>query len=210
MKKGVFITLEGIEGCGKSTQAQLLVAALKDRPVYLTREPGGTAIGEAVREVLLNPAHAEMGKECELLLYAASRAQHVAEVIRPKLKEGCVVISDRYADATAAYQGAARGFTPAELAAVHQLATGGLQPQLTIVFDLPVETALERLLQRYVEAKGRTYDRIEQESLEFHERVRAAYLDIARTDPARVWVVDATQTPEAIHQMILARVQTLL
>lgn len=209
--KGVFITFEGIEGCGKSTQVRLLVEALHKagRAVYVTREPGGTPIGEAIRGILLDPANEVMCKEAEILLYAAARAQHVAEVIRPKLAEGMVVISDRYADATTAYQGAARGFSPQQLSALHQLATDNLQPHITIVLDVPVADGLSRVLQRSIDAGTRAYDRLESESIEFHDRVRAAYLQIAKDHPQRVHVVDGKRAINEIHTEILSLVTPL-
>lgn len=209
--EGVFITFEGVEGCGKSTQVKLLVEALHKagRAVYVTREPGGTPIGEAIRGILLDPANAAMCKEAEILLYAAARAQHVAEVIRPKLAEGVVVISDRYADATTAYQGAARGFSPQQLSALHQLATDNLQPQLTVILDVPVADGLSRVLQRSIDAGTRAYDRLESESLEFHERVRTAYLQIAKENPQRVHVINGAQFVAEIHSEILSLVKSL-
>lgn len=208
---GVFITFEGIEGCGKSTQVRLLVEALAKagRQVYVTREPGGTPIGETIRAILLDPANEMMCKEAEILLYGAARAQHVTEVIRPKLAQGVVVISDRYADATTAYQGAARGFLPQQLAAVHQLATDNLQPHLTIILDVPVADGLARVLQRSIDAGTRAYDRLEAESLEFHERVRAAYLEIAKADAKRVKVIDGRRSVDQVQTDILALVSPL-
>lgn len=208
---GLFITFEGVEGCGKSTQVKLLTESLQKsgRGVYVTREPGGTRIGESIRAVLLDAANTAMCKETEVLLYAASRAQHVSEVIRPKLAEGLVVISDRYADATAAYQGAARGFTSAQLKSLHTLATHDLQPHLTIVLDVPVADGLARVLQRSLEAGTRAYDRLEAESVEFHERVRAAYLQLAQEDPKRIRVLDGRRSVIEIHNDIMSLVKPL-
>lgn len=208
---GLFITFEGVEGCGKSTQVKLLTESLlkSGRGVYVTREPGGTRIGESIRAVLLDSANTAMCKETEVLLYAASRAQHVAEVIRPKLAEGMIVISDRYADATAAYQGAARGFTSAQLKSLHTLATHDLQPHLTIVLDVPVADGLARVLQRSLEAGTRAYDRLEAESVEFHERVRAAYLALAQEDPKRIRVLDGRRSVIEIHNDIMSLVKPL-
>lgn len=209
---GIFITFEGVEGCGKSTQVRLLTESLQNsgRGVYVTREPGGTRIGESIRAILLDAANTAMCKETEVLLYAASRAQHVSEVIRPKLAEGMVVISDRYADATTAYQGAARGFTSAQLKSLHTLATNDLQPHLTIVLDVPVADGLARVLQRSIEAGTRTYDRLEAESLEFHERVRAAYLALAQEDPKRIRVLDGRRSVIETHNDIMSLVKPLL
>lgn len=208
---GVFITFEGVEGCGKSTQVRLLAEALHKagRRVHVTREPGGTHIGESIRAILLDAANTVMCKETEVLLYAASRAQHVSEVIRPKLAEGLVVISDRYADATAAYQGAARGFTPAQLKSLHTLATGDLRPHITIILDVPVADGLARVLQRSIEAGTRAYDRLEAESIDFHERVRAAYLALAQEDPKRIRVLDGRRSVSDIHNDIMSLVNPL-
>ncbi|PIR21252.1 MAG: dTMP kinase [Deltaproteobacteria bacterium CG11_big_fil_rev_8_21_14_0_20_47_16] len=203
---GLFITFEGVEGCGKSTQVRLLVDALEaaGHSVHVTREPGGTPIGEDIRSILLSPANKVMCKEAEILLYAAARAQHVAEVIRPKMAEGTIVISDRYADATAAYQGAARGFSPEQLAAVHKLATNDLQPDATILIDVPVAKGLARVLQRSIDEGRRGYDRLEAEALEFHEAVQAAYLKLAKANPKRIHVMDGMQSIDDIHQQIMA------
>jgi dTMP kinase len=182
----------------------------KGHAVHVTREPGGTPIGEDIRSILLSPANKAMCKEAEILLYAAARAQHVAEVIRPKIAEGIVVISDRYADATAAYQGAARGFSPEQLAAVHRLATDDLQPQLTIVLDVPVADGLARVLQRSIDQGRRGYDRLESETLDFHEAVRAAYLKLAAENPKRIHVIDGAQPAQVIHEVILSLVNSRL
>jgi dTMP kinase len=208
---GVFITFEGVEGCGKSTQVHLLAEALQTagRKVYVTREPGGTRIGESIRAILLDAANTDLCKKTEVLLYAASRAQHVAEVIHPKLAEGMIVISDRYADATTAYQGAARGFTPAQLKSLHTLAADNLQPHLTIVLDVPVADGLSRVLQRSIEAGTRAYDRLESESIDFHERVRIAYLALAHEDPDRIRVLDGASPAADIHNDVMALVKPL-
>lgn len=210
---GLFITFEGIEGCGKSTQAKLLAEYLhKDlaRTVHVTREPGGTPIAEAIRGILLDTAHTEMCRETELLLYAAARAQHVAEVIRPQMAAGTVVISDRFADSTAAYQGEARGLSVEPLTQLHQIATHGLQPDITFVIDLPVASALARLLQRYVDRPGQSHDRIECESIEFHEKVRAAYLALAKEFPQRIKIIDGLKPMEDVHHDIVMHTRKLL
>lgn len=221
---GLFITFEGVEGCGKSTQVRLLTESLQKagRQVYVTREPGGTRIGESLRAILLDSANTAMCKETEVLLYAASRAQHVSEVIRPKLADGMVVISDRYADATAAYQGAARGFTSAQLKSLHTLATQELQPHLTLVLDVPVADGLARVVQRSLEARNLAHravegegtpapllDRLEAESIEFHERVRAAYLALAQENPQRIRVLDGRRTKLETHNDIMSLVNPL-
>ena len=195
---GFFITFEGVEGGGKSTQLQCLRDRLTalGREVYVTREPGGTAIGEAIRSVLLNPAHHAMATITELFLYEAARAQIVAECIRPQIEAGAIVLCDRFADSTTAYQGAGRGLPAIMLNQLHQLATGGLWPDLTFVLDVPPTVGLARAARR-CEA-----DRIEQESLAFHERVRNAFLEIAQQEPRRVYIVDGTPGVEEIAESI--------
>lgn len=204
--KGIFISFEGIEGCGKTTQIRLLVDELrkKKRDVVLTREPGGTAIGDKIRSILLDAAHDGMTPVAELLLYAAARNQHIAQVIAPAIGDGRVVLCDRYADATTAYQGAARRIDPEVIDGVHHIATGGLMPDLTILLDCQPEVGLARALARNSgdnSMKGQ--DRFEREEMDFHKRVREGYLAIARREPGRVVVVDAAQDAGAIHQHIL-------
>jgi dTMP kinase len=184
----MFITFEGIEGCGKSTQAGLLRELLEGRglSVLVTREPGGSPIGEQIRHILLDPGNHGMVALAELLLYEASRCQHVEAVIKPALDAGKVVICDRFFDASTAYQGYARGLDIAMVGRLNLVATGGRKPDLTIVLDLPVDMGLMRL--------GRNLDRIESEAVEFHERVRQGYLKIAENEPGRVKVVNAGGT----------------
>jgi dTMP kinase len=183
--QGTFITFEGIEGSGKSTQAALLKAFLEEQglDVLVTREPGGSPIGEQIRRILLDPGNHGMVPLAELLLYEASRCQHVEAVIRPALERGRTVICDRFFDASTAYQGYARGLGIKMVSDLNLVATGGRKPDLTIVLDLPVDTGLQRL--------GRSLDRIEREAVEFHERVRQGYLQIAEDEPGRVKVVNA-------------------
>jgi dTMP kinase len=180
-----FITFEGIEGCGKSTQADLVREFLEGRgfSVLVTREPGGSPIGEQIRRILLEPANHGMVALTELLLYEASRCQHVEAVIRPALDAGKVVICDRFFDASTAYQGYGRGLDIAMVGRLNLVATGSRKPDLTIVLDLPVDVGLKRL--------GKKLDRIEREAVEFHQRVRKGYLRIARDEPGRVKVVNA-------------------
>ena len=192
--RGAFITFEGVEGCGKTTQIQLLEAHLRGqgREVVVTREPGGPPIAEAIRAILLDPEHHAMGPITELLLYAAARAQHVCEIIWPALALGKTVLCDRFADSTAAYQGAGRGVAPEQLQFLHDLATGGLQPDLTFLLDLSPAAGLARARNR-----GRA-DRLEQESLLFHERVREGFLALAAGAPNRIVVLNGDQSGEEI------------
>ena len=186
MARGLFITLEGIEGSGKTTQAMVLKDLLRAKgfEVVVTREPGGPPIAEKIRDILLDPENKQMVALTELFLYEASRAQHVAEIIRPALDAGKAVICDRFFDASTAYQGSARGLDLATVRNLNLLATSGLAPDLTLVFDLPVEVGLRRL--------GRRPDRIESETLEFHERVRRGYLEMAGFEGFRIKVIDAS------------------
>lgn len=211
--KGLFITFEGIEGSGKTTQIRLLAGALKRQghDVVETREPGGTTIGERIRSVLLDAAHHAMAPIAELLLYAAARNQHVEEVILPALSAGRTVLCDRYADATTAYQGAARNIDPQILRNVHAIATEGLWPDLTVLLDLPANDGLARAIDRNRKsADAAREDRFEREALAFHERVRAGYLAIAKTEPARFAVIDARDSVEELHQKVVAAVQAFL
>lgn len=202
---GLFITFEGIEGSGKTTQVRMLADYLKKKGqgVVTTREPGGTVIGDKIRAILLNAAHDGMSPMTELLLYAAARNQHIAEVIRPALDKRKIVLCDRYADATTAYQGAARKISPEIISSIHKIATGGLKPDHTILMDLPVETGLGRAISRNVSNRdSKKEDRFEREDLEFHRRVREGYLTIARAEPKRVVIIDARNDIETIHHDI--------
>jgi dTMP kinase len=195
-----FITFEGMEGCGKSTQAKLLARALGPDAV-LTQEPGGTAIGRAIRQLLLDPANRAMSAEAEVLLFFADRAQHVAEVIRPALAAGKTVISTRYVDTSLAYQGYGRGLDLDRIRAVAVLATGGLRPDLTLFFDLPLEIGLARVVRR----GGR--DRLESEVREFHERVRNGYLELAAQEPDRWIRIDASGSEADVEARTRAAVE---
>ena len=191
----MFVTLEGPEGAGKSTQLPQLAKWLEvsGQVVVTTKNPGGTLIGGQIREILLMPANAAMVPLAELLLYAADRAQHVEEVVKPALAQGSVVLCDRYVDSTLAYQGYGRGLDAGLIAQLNQLATGGLQPDLTLLLDLPVEQGLARV------AASRQVDRLETEAIAFHHRLRDGYLALARREPARFVVVDATLAPDAVQ-----------
>jgi dTMP kinase len=198
---GTFITFEGIDGSGKSTQLRMLAQFLKsiDCEALLTREPGGTPVGNRLRAALLD-AQEEVDPLTELLVFAADRAQHVRRVLRPALESGQVVFSDRYADATRAYQGAGRGFSPELISEIIQLATEGLQPDLTLLFDLSVDDSTMRTRRR---ANGKQQgDRLDAENAEFHTRVREAYLRIARAEPERVKIVETNQPVELTHERV--------
>jgi len=200
--QGIFIAFEGGEGTGKSTQSKLLAQWLEQEgeSVVLTREPGGTDLGKDLRKILLGHETGAISPRAEALLYAADRAHHVYSVIRPALERGDVVITDRYFDSSAAYQGAGRILNPAEVARISRWATESLYPTLTILIDVPAEIGLGRLQSR---------DRLEAESNDFHERVRQEYLQIAMMDPERYFVVDGTQPVNEIHSQITERVSEL-
>lgn len=199
-----FITFEGPEGSGKSTQIHLLAVALEGRgqQVIATREPGGTVIGNAVRAILLDPAHTEMSLRAEALLFSAARAQVVAQVILPALAAGTIVLCDRYADSTLAYQGYGHGQPLEPLRALGEYATGGLTPDLTIFLDIEVEAGL----QRKQAGAPAEWNRMEEHALAFHRAVREGYLELAAAEPQRWLVVDARQTVETVHAEILRRV----
>jgi len=204
-----FITFEGIDGSGKSTQMRLLASELRLRgqEVVSTREPGGTPLGQHIRQLLLE-AEEQVDPLAELLLYAADRAQHVRSHVRPALDSGHVVLSDRYADATVAYQGAGRGF-PAELVSeLVVLATGGLMPDLTLIFDLPVDESQRRQARRM--SKGHKADRLDAEDAAFHTRVRDAYLRIAAAEPERVRVIDAAGSVQETQGHVMRLVMPFL
>ncbi|MDG1581911.1 dTMP kinase [Pseudomonas sp. GOM6] len=203
---GLFITLEGPEGAGKSTNREYLAARLKEHgiEVVLSREPGGTPLAERIRELLLTPSDEVMNSDTELLLVFAARAQHLAEVIRPALRRGAVVLCDRFTDATYAYQGGGRGLSEARIAELERFVQGGLRPDLTLVFDLPVEVGLARAA-----ARGRL-DRFEQEGQGFFEAVRQAYLQRATQAPERYRVLDAAQSLERVQRDIDAVLPLIL
>ena len=193
----MFITFEGIDGSGKSTQLRMLASELRlrGREVVATREPGGTPLGGLLRNVVLE-AEEQVDPMAELLIFAADRAQHVRALLRPALESGRVVLSDRYADATVAYQGAGRGFPSELIDEVVALATGGLMPDLTLIFDLTVDESLRRAGPRQKQ------DRIDSEEAAFHTRVRDAYLRIAAAEPERVRVIDASGSVEETHSKV--------
>ncbi len=199
----MFITLEGPEGSGKSSQIPLLAEFLRQQGfvVHTTREPGGTPIGDQVREVLTSMRNTSMNARTETLLFCAARAQLVAEVIRPRLALGEVILSDRYADSTLAYQGYGHGNDLDVLRGLLQFATGGLWPDLTLLLDLPVETGLQRKRSGNVE-----WNRLDAYEVEFHRRVRQGFLNIAGGEPARWRVIDATQPREQVQSALRAAV----
>ena len=202
----MFITFEGIEGSGKSTQIQHLLAELQSRAIdsIVTREPGATRIGKKIRAILLDSVNSTMVSTTELLLYEADRAQHVHEVITPALEANKVVISDRFSDATTVYQGYARGLDLKQIKNLHDMVLGGLRPDLTLILDLPVRQGLERAWQR-IEAQTDDLreDRFEKEALSFHEKVRQGYLTLAEREPGRFQIIDASGDPESIHKEVL-------
>jgi dTMP kinase len=201
----MFITWEGPEGAGKTTQLVRLQALLTEQgfTVVRTREPGGDGVGEKVRELLL---HGHPNPEAELLLFAAARAQNVAQVVRPALEAGSIVLCDRFTDSTIAYQGFGRGLSQEIIAQINAFATGGLVPDVTLLLDLPVEIGLARRRGDVLEQENR----LDKESLAFHEKVRAGYLWQAQQSPERIKIIQATQTPDAIFAQVKEVIAPLL
>jgi dTMP kinase len=196
VRQGLFIVFEGIDGSGKSTQIARLADHMRDRErtVVLTREPGGTSAAEAIRSIVLDPAHAGLDDRAEALLFAAARADHVARVIRPALQRGEVVLSDRYIDSSVVYQGTARGLGEERIAELSAWASGDLLPHVTVVLDLPADVGL---------ARAGTADRIEASGVEFAESVRRGYLAAAQRDPSRYLVVDASGDVDDVSAAII-------
>lgn len=206
---GRFITFEGGEGCGKSTQIERLAGRLRERgfTVCQTREPGGTPLGEAIRDLLQhNKAGDGMSPESELLLFAAARAQICRELILPALERGEIVLCDRFLDSTSVYQGVARAIDPIEVAAINQFACGSLLPDLTLLIDLDPEIGLQRAR----EGRNAPLDRMEQEALDFHQAVRRGYLELAAIDEERIRVLDGSQTIDHLEDRIWNAVETKL
>jgi len=205
---GAFITFEGIDGCGKSTQLRLLASELRVRglEVVTTREPGGTTLGQRLRAALLD-VDEQVDPLAELLVFAADRAHHVRTLLLPALAASQVVLSDRYADATVAYQGSGRGFEPKLIQDIVQLATGGLKPDLTLLFDLSVPESAVRTRRRLA---SKNSDRLDSEDAEFHTRVRNAYLEIAKAEPQRVRIVDARGSSQETHEKVMDIVMPFL
>jgi len=209
---GLFITFEGVEGSGKSTQVGALRAHLESQeiPVRVTREPGGTPLGESLRDILLDLGQTGMRPETELFLYLASRSEHVAQVVLPELERGAVVISDRYGDASVAYQGGGRELGGELVEPLNDVATGGVEPDVTFLLDLDPKAGLDRLSGGPGGGRPGGPDRIESEALAFHERVRTAYLEAVDRDPSRFVVIDASLDASEITAIIIARVDELL
>ena len=202
MGHGLFITFEGADGCGKTTQIELLDKYLrnKGKETLLTREPGAKGLGTKLREILLN-YDGEVSPQCESFLFLADRAQHIDCIIKPALKEGKIVLCDRHTDSTVAYQGYGRGLDLDRINMLNNIATGGLKPDLTIVFDIDIETSMQRV--------GKEKDRMESAGNEFFNNVRQGYLEIAKKEPKRVKVVNSSDTIENIHKKVVELVEQL-
>jgi dTMP kinase len=200
-----FITFEGGDGSGKTTQLKAIESHLRARgkSCLSTREPGGTSLGELIRQVLLEVGKQPITSPTELFLYLADRAQHIHEVIIPALEQGKIVLCDRHTDSTLAYQGYGRGIDLGLLRSLNHIASQGIKPDLTLLFDCPVEIGLSRTAQRQSQtASGRNEDRFEREKIEFHERVRAGFLELARAEPDRFRIIDAARSAEEVGQEI--------
>ncbi|MBQ2752533.1 MAG: dTMP kinase [Firmicutes bacterium] len=204
--KGLFISVEGTDGAGKSTQIDLLLEYLKAKgvDVIYTREPGGTYISEKIRNIILDTDNEGMTGECEALLYAASRAQHVKEKIVPALNEGKMVICDRYVDSSIVYQGVARGLGIDEVRTINDFAIGGVMPDLTLFFDLTVEESVKR------KKNMGSLDRIEKESFDFHKKIYDGYVALAESDPERIKRIDASKPVEEVHAQVLKVLEGLI
>lgn len=205
LRRGIFITFEGPEGCGKTTHARLLYDYLKKKSMtcVLTREPGGTRTGELVRKVLLHSKNARISDLAELFLFEACRAQIVGEVLKPALAKNRIVICDRYSDATLAYQGYAGGIGLATIKALNEISTGGLKPDLTILLDVDTATGLGR-------AKKKGVDRMERKARAYHRRVRAGYLALAKSDPSRIRVVRVTGAISRTQELVRREVERVI
>jgi dTMP kinase len=212
VESSLFITFEGIEGCGKTTQVDRLVKVLEARNITVVRtfEPGGTDAGGRIRHILLDRSSHDLVPMAELFLYEADRAQHVAQVIRPALDRGAWVICDRFFDATVVYQGVARGQDSDLVARLNQAATGGIRPARTFVLDCPVEMGLERAIRRNQSLPDAEQDRFEREKLHFHQTVRQGYLDLAQKEPERFVVVDAARHADEVERDIFDHIEPLL
>jgi len=210
---GKFVTFEGGEGSGKTTQMKLAAASLAARgiPVIETAEPGGTPLGKKIREILLNRGPCTIGAETELLLFAAARAQHVREIILPALEEGTWVLCDRFADATVAYQGFGRGLDAGVIHILNAFSALSLTPDMTLLFDLPIAIGLMRAKTRAAGSRPETAeDRFEQEDLAFHERIRKGYLTLAAGEPDRFRIIDGTPDVETVHKEVCRCLEGLM
>lgn len=201
MNKGLFITFEGADGCGKTTQMKLLAEYLKKngKEIVVTREPGAKGLGEKIREILLN-YEGEVSDRCESFLFLADRAQNIDIIVNPAVNSGKIVLCDRHIDSSAAYQGYGRGLNLDRINMLNNLATNGKKPDLTFVFDIDTETSMQRV--------GKEKDRMESTGKEFHNRVRLGYLEIAKQEPERIKVLDATKSIEEIHNQVIEILKT--
>lgn len=196
MQKGLFITFEGADGCGKTTQLNLLKDYLtaKGYAVILTREPGGKGLGEKIREILLN-YDGKVADRCESFLFLADRAQNIETIVKPAIESGKIVLCDRHTDSSVAYQGYGRGLDIEQIKMLNNLATGGKQPDLTLVFDVDIETSMQRV--------GNEKDRMESSGKEFFNRVRNGYLEMAKQEPERLKIVDSTKSIDEVHKRVI-------
>jgi dTMP kinase len=201
----LFITFEGIEGCGKTTQIGYLTSYLEGthRPFLLTREPGGTKVGEKIRQILLSSENAGIEPMAELFLYAAARVQHIRRIILPALQAGKIVLCDRFADATFAYQGYGRGIDGEWIEKLHCRIMDNITPDMTFLLDLPVEEGLQRAVKR-MEKHAVKEDRFEKEALDFHRRVREGYLALAKREPKRIIILDGMKDEQILHREIIS------
>ena len=198
--RGIFITIEGPDGSGKTTALQQVVPRLQqemNRKVVATREPGGSPIAEKIRSLILDPLHTDMDSRTEALLYAASRRQHLIEKVLPVLESGDVIFCDRFVDSSIAYQGYARGIGEEGIREINQFATEGIEPDVTLYIDVPAEVGIQRI---HANLDEREYNRLDQEKLAFHEKVRAGYLQLAKANPERIVVVDGTMSREEVAE----------
>jgi len=198
--RGIFITIEGPDGSGKTTALQQVVPRLQqemNRKVVATREPGGSPIAEKIRSLILDPSHTDMDSRTEALLYAASRRQHLIEKVLPVLESGDVIFCDRFVDSSIAYQGYARGIGEEGIREINQFATEGLEPDVTLYIDVPAEVGIQRI---HANLDEREYNRLDQEKLAFHEKVRAGYQHLAQANPERIVVVDGTMSRESVAE----------
>ena len=204
--RGIFITIEGPDGSGKTTALQQVVPRLQqemNRKVVATREPGGSPIAEKMRSLILDPSHTDMDSRTEALLYAASRRQHLIEKVLPVLESGDVIFCDRFVDSSIAYQGYARGIGEEGIREINEFATEGIEPDVTLYIDVPAEVGIQRI---HANLDEREYNRLDQEKLDFHEKVRAGYQQLAKANPERIVVVDGTmsreEVPDSCYQLI--------